>query len=107
MTRAAWLALVIGAGVGAVACAPRAPQVTIAHVDWASTRWPGVTRTELEHGRTVYLHKCSGCHLPPAPGSQTPESWPGHIEEMRERAHLEPGEVALIEKYVVTLASLH
>ena len=91
--------------IGLAACAPRAPAVTVAHAEWASHRWPRVTFAELDAGRTIYVRKCSGCHLPPAPSSQTPESWPGHIAEMRERSKLTPDEVVLIERYVITVAS--
>ena len=99
-------ALILAGVLAAVAaCGPAAPRVTAQHAAWAQSQWPTATQAELEHGRTLYMQKCSGCHRPPAPTDHAPADWPGEVAEMRERAHLEPDEATLIERYVVTLAS--
>lgn len=95
----------IVAGMVIAGCGPVAPRVTPQHAQWAAGQWPAVTMVELERGRTLYVQKCSGCHRPPAPGDHSPADWPGEVAEMRERAHLGPEEVTLIERYVVTLAT--
>jgi mono/diheme cytochrome c family protein len=94
----------VGLGLGACRSAP--PPVTPRHAAWAQAQWPATTRDDLERGRSLYMAKCSGCHLPPAPDAHPPDAWPGEVAEMQERAHLAPDEVRLIERYVVTLASL-
>jgi cytochrome c5 len=98
-------AVALGLGTGLVACAPSAPKVTPVHATWASAQWPGTTSADLERGRTVFVAKCSGCHLPPAPDSLTPAQWPAQIAEMSERANLVADERTLIERYVIAVAS--
>lgn len=100
------LALTVAVAVATGACRPSAPPVTAARAAWAERQWPSATVHDLEAGRSLYLAKCSGCHRPPAPADHAPADWPGEIAEMRERAHLAPHEVALIERYVVTVASV-
>lgn len=99
------LAAFILAGTLISGCGPGAPRVTAQHAQWAQAKWPTVTMAELERGRTLFLDKCSACHLPPAPRNHSPAEWPEKVAEMTERAHLVPDEVTLIERYVVTLAT--
>ncbi|MBP6632932.1 MAG: cytochrome c [Kofleriaceae bacterium] len=96
-------ALLLGLVLGGCGGGPP-PPVTPVHASWAATQWAGVTLADLEEGRRLYRAKCSGCHLPVAPADVTRAAWPGHVAEMRERAHLEPTQVTLIERYLVTLA---
>jgi len=105
VTRAPALALAVVVGVLVAACRPTAPPVTPAHEQWARAQWPSTTHAELERGRSLFLSRCSACHLPPSPSDHTPGEWPGEIAEMRDRAHLGADEVLLIERYVVTVAS--
>jgi cytochrome c5 len=65
----------------------------------------GVAMAELEQGRSLYVARCSSCHLPPAPQSKTPAQWPDKIAEMRTRAHLDDDEARKVEMYLVTVAS--
>ena len=94
MKRAVALALLL------VACHPRAPVATEADAARA-----GVTVAELNQGRTLFVRHCSTCHLPPRPREFPPEAWPGHVAEMRERAGVSHDEQALIERYLVTMAT--
>lgn len=89
------------------ACRPTLPAATTADADRASRTWPGTTVAELEHGRQIYRERCSACHRPVAPHKVTPAEWPGHIAEMRTRAHLTEEQARLIEHYVVTMSRAH
>jgi len=97
--RALYLVVFLGA------CArSTAPHPTDTDVTRAQARWPGTTSADLEHGRDLYVGHCSSCHLPPTPSDYAVEEWPGHIREMRERAHLDETTEDLIKRYVVTMA---
>jgi cytochrome c5 len=65
----------------------------------------GVAIADLEHGRTLYVARCSSCHLAPDPKSKTAAQWPGKIAEMRTRAHLDDAEAQAVQTYLVTVAS--
>jgi mono/diheme cytochrome c family protein len=99
------LALLVALGLAA-GCAPAAPVVTPRHAEWAMAQWPSSTQADLERGRTLFVQKCSSCHRPPSPTDHAPADWPAEVAEMKERAHLGLDEVMLIERYVVTVASL-
>ncbi len=89
------------------ACRPTLPSATPADADRASQSWPGTTVADLEHGRQIYLERCSSCHQPVAPARVTPADWPGHIAEMKGRAHLSDEQARLVERYVVTMSRAH
>jgi len=85
----------------AVACASTAPPVATQ----ADAARAGIDVAQLEHGRSLYMARCSVCHLPPAPASKAPSAWPAKVAEMRLRAHLDDDEARLVETYLVTVAS--
>ena len=59
----------------------------------------------LEQGRELLVKKCGGsCHRAPLPSAHTAAEWPHKLDEMAGRAGLEPGQRALIEQYLVTMA---
>jgi cytochrome c5 len=104
MRRALLIALSIGSL--AVACARvQMPHATPADAARGGARFPGVTVSELEQGRSLYVSKCSACHQPVEPTRLRPEEWPGHVEEMRGRAHLDAEQARLVEQYLVTMSS--
>lgn len=100
MTRTVVLALLLGA-----CSTSTAPHATDADAARAAMRWPGTTTQDLEHGRDLYVGKCSGCHVPPTPSDYTADAWPGHLAEMRERAKIDDETEQAIRRYVVTMAS--
>ena len=63
-----------------------------------------VALADLEQGRTLMLGKCSGCHRAPMPADQRGHDWPHWLDEMTDRAKLEPLQRHLIEQYLVTMA---
>jgi len=89
------------------ACRPTLPAATTADADRAAQTWPGTTVADLEHGRQIYLERCSSCHQPVAPAKVAPANWPGHIAEMKTRAHLSEEQAQLVKRYVVTMSRAH
>ena len=102
---AAGIGLAVAAILAGCAGAPAVPAVTPADASRAGTRWPGTGQPELESGRTLYLERCSSCHLPPAPSSAPADQWPTHVDEMKERAGLTEDQATLVERYLMTVAS--
>ena len=84
------------------ACAPRVPPpVTSGDADRAH-----VELAELQQGRTLLVQKCgNSCHVTPMPAQHTAAEWPAKLNEMADRSHLQPMQRALIEKYLVTMAT--
>ena len=87
--------------VALVACRPAPPAASEsdaarAHVDVAV----------LAHGRALLISKCGGsCHQVPLPSQHTASEWPQKLDEMAARAHIDASQRALIEQYLVTMAS--
>lgn len=84
------------------ACAPRTPPTVTA----SDASRANVELADLEHGRTLLIQKCgNSCHTTPMPSSHPAAEWPAKLGEMADRSHLDPMQRALIEKYLVTMAS--
>jgi mono/diheme cytochrome c family protein len=94
------VAAALVAALGLAACAPSAPPVTAGDAARA-----GTSVAQLEHGRSLYLARCSVCHVPVAPRAKPAAEWPGHVAEMQTRAHLSADEARLVTSYLVTIAS--
>lgn len=63
------------------------------------------TVAELNRGRTLLVGSCGNCHQAPSPRDRRAAEWPDEVEEMRERADLEPGEAEAITRYLAAFAS--
>ena len=95
------LAAALAAAIGLAACATSAPPAVTAG-DAARSH---TSMAQLEHGRSLYMARCSVCHLPVAPRAKPAAEWPGHVAEMQTRAHLTPDEASLVKQYLVTIAA--
>jgi mono/diheme cytochrome c family protein len=60
---------------------------------------------DLQHGRSLLVSKCGGCHRPPQPSDHRGDLWPEKLDEMSPRAHLDVLQRHLIEQYLVTMAA--
>jgi hypothetical protein len=89
--------------VAAVACSTGFPSPGNAEVAALKARDPAVRLEDLERGRSLYLAKCSGCHLVIEPRKFAADAWPEKIQRMQNerRVHLAPDELSDIERYVV------
>lgn len=93
------LAGLVGACAGAVV-----PRVADADVTRAQAFEPEVTRASLEHGRSLYLARCTSCHQPFSPASRDLARWQADVAEMRALAGLDPEEERLILAYLGAFA---
>jgi hypothetical protein len=94
MRRVVWLAF-LGA-----ACRVQPPQASA--IDAERTH---VELAQLQEGRELLIHKCSGaCHQVPMPSQHAPLEWPRKLDEMSMRAGLDVRQRALIEQYLVTMS---
>lgn len=86
-----------------VACAGKVPHPTPLHVQRAQQRWPGLTREDLEVGRTLYLSKCSGCHTLVLPARLIAERWPPILDKMKKLAKLSDPEKEQVLHYILAI----
>ncbi len=63
-----------------------------------------VALADLQEGRAQLVRKCSGCHRAPLPSERERAAWPKQLDDMAERAHLEPDERRVIEAYLIAMA---
>ena len=96
------LALAVFFGAG---CAGQIPHATPAQVEVAARRWPDATRDQLEHGRDLYIRRCSGCHTLYKPSALPAERWPAILDQMAPRARLASQETESLLPYLVALST--
>lgn len=93
-----WLKIAVAAAVLAFgACATAIPHLSQQQVSLAQEKWPGVEAASLEHGRSLYVTRCSACHEAPRPADLQATAL---IGEMADRAHLSPEEQQLVIQFV-------
>ncbi len=85
------------------ACASQFPQLTPSQFEWAARRWPETTPAQLEAWRSLYVLKCSGCHLVKDPGAYTAEQWPKIMEKMSVKAKLSQDQEDVLMRYILTV----
>ncbi len=91
--------------LGLAACArPWLPVATPADLPRVAERWPEATVDDLNHGRSLVIKRCGGCHQPPSPSDQVAAEWPAEVEDMAERSGLRPGEDRLLSRYLAAYA---
>lgn len=85
-------AALVAVGLLQSGCYPRAapapPALSAKDVALASARWPGVTASTLATGHELFLSKCNGCHHYPDLVAIPEERWPGILEKMAKKSHL-------------------
>lgn len=82
------------------ACRVAPPRATAADASRAN-----VQLAELVDGRKLMVTKCGNCHAPPMPNEHTAAEWPAKLDEMGQRANLDPKQRYLIQQYFVVMAS--
>jgi mono/diheme cytochrome c family protein len=106
MRRALWSGAALALGILVVAgCTPVLPAPTGPDAVRARATWPDASLAELSRGRDLLRSHCAACHQVPAPRSHAAVAWPGLVDKMAERAHLNDEERELIVRYLVTMAS--
>jgi len=81
-------------------CATAIPHLSQQQLSWAQAKWPGLDSEALEHGRSLYVNRCSACHEAPGPTDFDPATL---IGEMADRAKLTKEEQQLVIQFVETV----
>jgi hypothetical protein len=93
---------VVAMGAG---CYPRVapPPAAVSgdHVTSASSRWPGVTASSLAQGHDLFLANCNQCHGYPDLSAIADDRWPGILDKMGRKAHLDPAETDAVLHFVL------
>jgi cytochrome c5 len=98
--------VLVAAGLCATAaCAAALRQATPEDAVRLAPRWPGTTIADLQRGRSLYVRRCSGCHSLVLPRAFPAEKWPGLVDDMAEKARLDPGERDDVVRFLVVVAS--
>ena len=97
-------ALVLAPLIGCAAALPHATQADAARVNGS---FPEATVPRLEHGRSLYVERCAGCHQLREPASEAPLAWPHLVAEMKDDhgVHLTQDEERGIVAYLVSVSS--
>ena len=61
----------------------------------------GADVSTLEHGRTLFAHRCIECHTLPPIWKYSNEDWPKVVEDMSHRASLKPAERDAVVAYIL------
>lgn len=80
---------------------PAAAALSPALAKAAETRYPGVAHAEILEGEKLYTGKCGKCHGLPAVTDRTEEKWPGTMDWMAPKAHMDDAQKAKVLKYVL------
>src|ERR1041385_5919286 len=88
------------AGFALIACTTVVVHPGPRDATWASEKWPGTTIADLEHGRDVFVSRCSGCHDLPSPGAKKPDEWASVVGEMASGARLSASDQDLVLRYL-------
>jgi hypothetical protein len=90
-------------------CYPKAatapPALSASGVALASARWPGVTEGALAAGHQLFVTKCNGCHDYPDLTAIPERRWPGILEKMAKKSHLNAEERDNVLHFVVASRS--
>jgi hypothetical protein len=81
--------------------APPPAAVSGEHVTSASTRWPGVTAASLAQGHDLFVANCNQCHGYPDLTAISDDRWPGILDKMGRKAHLDPAETDAVLHFVL------
>jgi hypothetical protein len=96
------IALVVGIMLG---CAAALQHPVPQDAEWAQTRWPETTLSDLQHGRALYVQKCAGCHNLHLPQEYEPDEWEGYVAYMVADARLNPDEQTAITRFLVAASA--
>jgi mono/diheme cytochrome c family protein len=98
----------LGASLVAAACGgPAVPRPTAADATRGQERFADLTLADLQHGRTLYVGRCGGCHALKPPSELPAEQWQAEVAEMRQKngVELSDAEAEAIVRYLVVAAT--
>src|SRR5437588_693418 len=77
-----------------------APPVTTEMARSASAK-KQIDQSQLEHGRTLFVHRCIECHTLPPMWKYSRQDWPQIVNDMSHRASLKPEERTAVIAYIL------
>jgi hypothetical protein len=88
-------------------CGAALPEPDASDVEKLGVIDSGVTLEHLEHGRSLYVARCAGCHTLKDPRSLTSEAWIRALRTMQveEGVRLQASEARDIERFLVAMSS--
>jgi mono/diheme cytochrome c family protein len=57
--------------------------------------------SQLERGRTLFVHRCIECHTLPAIWKYSRDDWPKIVNDMSHRASLKPADREAVVAYIL------
>jgi mono/diheme cytochrome c family protein len=103
VVRPAPFVLACAFALAGAACSSVLPPPGAAEVSAVKARDPSARVENLEHGRSLYLGKCGGCHLLIEPAKFAADVWPEKVARMQgeQRVHLDVDEARDLVRYLV------
>ncbi len=96
------------------ACGAKMMELSNADAERGASKFPGLTMTELTHGKAQYEKNCQSCHGLYAPGSKNEMQWRLIVPAMVNKANKKMGKMEVpidsanqqsILKYVITMGT--
>ena len=81
------------------------PEPTAKHLDYAGRNGQATSLTSLQHGRKLYVNRCSACHALYMPAQFKADEWPALVERMADNAKLNPDQKRDVLGYVSAVAA--
>ena len=78
-------------------------EITEAQVAHGATKFPGLTKADLEEGRTLYAANCNSCHKLYKATSENEAGWKKIIPPMSRKAKIDDATQQKITKYLLTM----
>jgi mono/diheme cytochrome c family protein len=81
------------------------PEPTAKHMEYAGRNGQATSLSALQHGRKLYLNRCSACHALYRPARFQAARWPALVEGMAANAKLNPEQQRDILAYLAAVAA--
>lgn len=92
--------------IGITACASYKPlPPTQSDADRASQKYPGITLTDLNEGKSIFEHSCHKCHSLKKPFKKSEADIEHILPSMAKKAKLDSKQQDLVLKYLVAMNS--
>jgi uncharacterized membrane protein len=96
-----WLSIAL-VGIAACETSNYAPPVTTEMARTASAK-KQIDQSQLDRGRTLFVHRCIECHTLPPMWKYSREDWPQIVNDMSHRASLKPEDRDAVITYILAV----
>lgn len=81
------------------------PEPTARHLGYTRSNGQATSLTSLQHGRKLYVNRCSACHALYKPAQFKAAEWPTLVERMAGNAKLNPDQKRDVLGYLAAVAA--